>query len=44
MKNIPGTKLVLAEVWAWFSKFGEVTQLVVDERKAACTVHFKDVQ
>jgi hypothetical protein len=34
---------LLAEIWAYFKQFGTITQLVIDERKAACTVHFKEV-
>ena len=34
---------MLAEIWIWFAQFGQITQLALDERKMACTVHFKEV-
>lgn len=42
VKNIPLHKLVHCEIWLWFQQFGAITQLVLDERKLACTVHFKE--
>lgn len=30
------------EVYAYFKTFGEVTAINLDERKQACTVHFKE--
>jgi hypothetical protein len=33
----------LAEIWIYFIQFGAIIQVVIDERKQACTVHFKEV-
>lgn len=43
MKNIHPSKLLLAEVWFAFIKFGPITNIQLDERKQACTVHFKSI-
>ena len=36
-------KLTLAEVWASFKQCGDITNVVIDERKQASTVHFKEI-
>ena len=41
VKNIPMPKLVIVEVYAHFKAFGEVTAINLDDRKLACTVHYK---
>lgn len=35
--------MLLAELWIFFKQFGLITNILIDERKQACTVHFKNI-
>lgn len=43
VKNIPPAKLLISEIWVFFKAHGVITNIIVDERKQACTVHFREV-
>jgi hypothetical protein len=43
VKNIPISKLLISEIWVFFKPFGTITNIILDERKLACTVHFKEI-
>jgi len=42
VKNIPPQRMLMAEVWAWFSQYGQVSKLEKFESKYAFAVHFAD--
>ena len=42
VQNIHPTKLYLAELWIYFKQFGAIANIVIEERKHACVVYFKE--
>lgn len=42
VKNIHPSKLSLVELWIFFKQYGELSNIVIEERKSACTVYFKN--